>query len=44
MEQFGREGFLKAVRDFTWDKVVDTIAKEIAITLKEKLNKSLSVE
>ncbi len=44
MEQFGRQGFLKAVRDFTWDKVVDTIAKEIAITLKEKLSKSLSLE
>jgi len=44
MEQFGREGFLKAVKNFTWDKVVDTIVKEIAITLKEKSNKSLSLE
>lgn len=44
MEQFGREGFLKAVKNFTWDKVVDTIVKEIAVTLKEKLNKSISTE
>jgi len=44
MEQFGREGFLKAVKNFTWDRVVDTIIKEIAVTLKEKSNKSLSTE
>ncbi|MFQ6066843.1 MAG: glycosyltransferase family 4 protein [bacterium] len=36
MEQFGRKGFLRAVNSFTWDKVVDTVAKEIAATLKEK--------
>ena len=44
MEQFGREGFLKAIKNFTWGKVADTIVKEIAVTLKEKLDKSLSVE
>jgi glycosyltransferase involved in cell wall biosynthesis len=44
MEKFGREGFLKAVKNFTWDKVVDTIAKEIATTLKERLNKNISTE
>ena len=37
MEQFGREGFLRAIKNFTWEKVVDTIAKEIATTLKEKI-------
>jgi len=37
MEQFGREGFLRAIKNFTWGKVVDTIAKEIATTLKEKI-------
>ncbi len=44
MEQFGCEGFLKAIKNFTWDKVVDTIATEIAATLKENLNTSLSLE
>lgn len=37
MEQFGRGGFLRAIKNFTWEKVVDTIAKEIATTLKEKI-------
>jgi len=42
MEQFGREGFFRAVKNFTWDRVVDTIAREITITLKEKFNKRVS--
>lgn len=44
MEQFGREGFLKALKNFTWGKVVDTIVKEMGATLKEKLNKSISTQ
>ncbi len=41
MKQFGREGFLKAVKSFTWGKVVDTIVKEMATALKEKSNESI---
>ncbi|GAH27735.1 unnamed protein product [marine sediment metagenome] len=44
MERFGCEGFLKAIKNFTWDKVVDTIVKKIAVTLKDKSNKSISLE
>jgi len=44
MEKFGREGFLRAVNNFTWEKVVGTIVEEIAVTLRERLNKNISAE